>query len=207
MTYADTTVIEHLAQSRNYRGWRTPDLVCEADNMRGQYEDIAACPFILEAETPTGCTQEEYIDDSLFYLRASIESILKEINRRETMQLSNVILGKSIIEAIKEKTGEQGLIDAISWYCQIETHHNIWKFKCTVHGDGHDRDASGVIYLKEIRWHCYGCNKGGDIFDAVMHFEHVPMSEAIKKLARYTGIDTRPFQPKPIPQAQGGVIV
>ncbi len=41
---------------------------------------------------------------------------------------------------------------------------NNWKYNCPFHGDGVDREPSGVLYPDEMRYHCFGCNKGGDIF-------------------------------------------
>lgn len=56
------------------------------------------------------------------------------------------------------------------------------KYRCTLHGD--DRTPSGVLYLDEGRYHCFGCNTGGDIFQLLLVFPpHRTFIEAVEWLS------------------------
>ncbi len=97
---------------------------------------------------------------------------------------------REIIQTIKERIH---LADVIEWYTEI-TYSNTdqMKFRCTLHGT--DTSPSGVIYTKEQKWWCFGCNKGGDAFDAIQAFERIDLPTAIKKLANHLGIELRPLK-------------
>ena len=60
-------------------------------------------------------------------------------------------------------------------------------FKCGKHGD--DKHPSGRIYRDQQSWWCFGCNKGGDIYEAVMWYENQDFLYALRKLSNYIGID------------------
>lgn len=38
------------------------------------------------------------------------------------------------------------------------------------------------------RWHCFGCQKGGDCFTFLMEYEHMDFPEALRTLAKRTGV-------------------
>ncbi|KKM67808.1 hypothetical protein LCGC14_1467430 [marine sediment metagenome] len=48
------------------------------------------------------------------------------------------------------------------------------RYSCPVHGDGTDRNPSGVLHLDTNRWHCFGCNSGGSMFDLLIAFGKAP---------------------------------
>ena len=183
---------------RNWRGIAVPDLVCEIQYQQERLEDFKAVPDAFISFIPEGQTQEEYVKESIHFYERMIEGIENELKRRERLQYDGVShTNKEIIQTIKEKMGGKGLVDVIGWYAEVIVYQNRWKFRCT-HGE--DKDPSGVIYLDQMKWHCFGCNQGGDVFDAVCYFERVTFPEAIKRLARYLGLDL----PK-TPQIRGGI--
>ena len=100
-----------------------------------------------------------------------------------------------MIQTLKERIPVE---DVVSWYTEV-FYHGIGsrkeqlQFRCPLHPDQH---PSGVIYLKESRWHCYQCQAHGDIFDAVCLFERMDLPRAIKKLGAYIGIEIRPLREK-----------
>lgn len=192
--YAGKETLKVLAQ-KSWRGVSIPDLVCSIQYQRDRLEDFKAVPDAFISFVPTGCTREEYVEDTTYFYECLIESIEKELERRQIMQFQGVTnINKEIIQTIKEKLSGQGLADVIGWYTDVFVHQNRWTFRCTLHGE--DKHPSGVIYLDEMRWWCFGCNKGGDAFDAVQEFERVELPQAITKLARHLGIDNKPLFPK-----------
>lgn len=59
-----------------------------------------------------------------------------------------------------------------------------WKYRCTRHGE--DKNPSGRLYADEGRWHCFGCNNGGDIFKLVMEYNPgMTFGDAVKFLQNW----------------------
>lgn len=48
-----------------------------------------------------------------------------------------------------------------------------------------DWTASFMIYDRNNRWKCFGCNAGGTHIDFIMHMEWVSVAEAVKKFINY----------------------
>jgi len=90
--------------------------------------------------------------------------ILKEIKRRRAIAYDpRVNTDREIIQAIKDRIA---IADVLEWYTDVfYASRDQGKFRCTLHGE--DKNPSGVIYRTEARWWCFGCNKGGDVFDAL----------------------------------------
>ena len=157
-------ILERLAKT-NYRGWTTGDLVCE-----------------VQALSEAKATEED--PKHKFFLTCCLNHTVKEFDRREKVQYNGInATNKNIITTIKEKIK---LEDVIEWYAEVTVHQSRWRFKCPVHGD---TNPSGVIYIDQQAWWCFGCNVGGDVFDAVSHFERVDMPTALRKLAKHLGLD------------------
>src|SRR6476646_1177171 len=52
---------------------------------------------------------------------------------------------------------------------------------------GEKTPSFGVHPVKQI-YHCFGCGKGGDVFNFVMEMDKVPFSEAVRIVAEKCGI-------------------
>ncbi len=66
--------------------------------------------------------------------------------------------------------------------------------KCPMHDDV---NASLYITPSKNLWHCFGCNKGGNILTWMMHYEGLTYENAIKKLISLTGKDIRHYRASP----------
>jgi len=129
---------------------------------------------------------QERIEESPYY-RLRIAYLLGEIERRFSMKDSGIIeTNRAVVSACKEKIRIE---DVIEWYCEVSFFKNLWSFKCNKHGP--DKHPSGKIYLDQNSWWCFGCNKGGDIFNAVMHYENIDFLEALRKLAANIGLNLK----------------
>ncbi|MEE9315714.1 MAG: CHC2 zinc finger domain-containing protein [bacterium] len=61
------------------------------------------------------------------------------------------------------------------------------KYRCTLHGE--DKNPSGVLYLNEGRYYCFGGCGGGDIFQLLYAFEpHSTFVEAVKHLTKWSSL-------------------
>lgn len=56
-----------------------------------------------------------------------------------------------------------------------------------------DSNPSLSIDINEGLWYCFGCNKGGDIFNFVMEYEDLNFIDSIKYLSEYLNIEFNEF--------------
>ena len=81
------------------------------------------------------------------------------------------------IEAVNACMGILSVFDSLG----IETLpalSNRVRYRCPLHGDGTDREPSGMLYLDTNRWWCFGCNAGGDMIQAVRAFSALRLGHA-----------------------------
>lgn len=85
-------------------------------------------------------------------------------------------------DKIKEKLP---IYDVISHYIRLEKSGNQWKAKCPFHNE-----KTASFYVSPIResFHCFGCDKHGDIFTFVMEIEKIDFLETLKILAMRSGV-------------------
>ncbi len=81
------------------------------------------------------------------------------------------------VERIKQKLD---VADIIGSYIPIKKAGRNFKAVCPFHNE---KSPSFVISPERQIWHCFGCNKGGDVFTFVEEYERVDFSEALKLLA------------------------
>lgn len=130
--------------------------------------------------------QDEIMGNLRLYLLGSLEDLNNELERREGINTKYIKApDRDIVKAVKEAIR---LEDVIEWYTEVFYAKDRWKFRCTLHGE--DKEPSGVIYPTQ-KWWCFGCNQGGDVFDAVQAFERVDLPQAIRKLATYVGVELK----------------
>jgi|RhiMethySRZTD1v2_1073278.scaffolds.fasta_scaffold02262_18 DNA primase len=61
-----------------------------------------------------------------------------------------------------------------------------WKGLCPFHAE---KTPSFTVNAERQIWHCFGCNKGGDVFAFLMEIDKVTFPEALQALAERAGID------------------
>jgi DNA primase len=57
-----------------------------------------------------------------------------------------------------------------------------------------DSNPSLSIDINEGLWYCFGCNKGGDIFNFIMEHEDLNFIESVKYLANYLNLELEEFK-------------
>ena len=188
MSYADRETLTILAK-QNWRGIPTERLVYFIQDAKEQFDNLQGDFKIGFARIPLGCTKEEWLDNQRYYFEQSIQSIEQEFERRGRLTYVGVLhTNKEIIQTIKTTLKIE---DVLEWYTEVFLHKKVWTYRCTLHGK--DEHPSGVIYPKEGRCHCFTCLKGGDVFDVMQHWERIDLPQAIAKLARHLGLDTKPL--------------
>lgn len=61
-----------------------------------------------------------------------------------------------------------------------------FKSVCPFHNE---KSPSFMVSPERQMWHCFGCNKGGDIYTFLMEYEHVEFPEALRILAKRAGVE------------------
>ncbi len=88
-------------------------------------------------------------------------------------------------DTVEEIKARLSIVDVVSQYVQLKKMGNSYKGLCPFHSE---KTPSFVVSLEKQICHCFGCNKGGDIFTFVQELEGVSFSEALDILADRAGV-------------------
>ncbi|PIZ92427.1 MAG: DNA primase [Candidatus Magasanikbacteria bacterium CG_4_10_14_0_2_um_filter_41_10] len=94
-------------------------------------------------------------------------------------------------ELVKQKID---VVELVGEYVQLKPSGINHKGLCPFH---QEKSPSFMVNRERQSWHCFGCNKGGDIFSFVQEIEGLDFVEALKMLAQKAGIQlTNTFEDK-----------
>ena len=88
------------------------------------------------------------------------------------------------LNAIAEKID---LADYIAQTEELQKRGNNYFIKCPFHTG--DDTPSLCIYVETNRWYCYGCHKGGNIFNWIVQFEQTSFPKAVEKVSKLVGVE------------------
>lgn len=84
------------------------------------------------------------------------------------------------------------IVDLISSYIPVKKAGTIFKARCPFHNE---KTPSFTVSPSRQTWHCFGCDKGGDVFAFLMEKEGFEFAEALKLLADKVGVQLPQWSP------------
>ncbi|PIR04084.1 MAG: DNA primase [Candidatus Magasanikbacteria bacterium CG11_big_fil_rev_8_21_14_0_20_39_34] len=91
-------------------------------------------------------------------------------------------------QQIKEKID---IVELISEYISLKPSGINHKGLCPFHNE---KSPSFMVNRERQSWHCFGCNKGGDVFTFVEEIEGLDFVESLRLLAKKAGIELTTLQ-------------
>lgn len=88
----------------------------------------------------------------------------------------------SDVDEIKSRLN---VVDVVGARIQLKKAGRNFKALCPFH---QEKTPSFIVSPERQIFHCFGCGKGGSIFDFVMGYDHVDFPEALEELAEQAGV-------------------
>jgi len=88
-----------------------------------------------------------------------------------------------IIEQVRDRSD---IVDIVGQYVDLKRAGSGWKGLCPFH---EERTPSFNVSPERQGYHCFGCGRGGNVFQFVMEMDGITFPEAVKVLAERAGVE------------------
>lgn len=95
------------------------------------------------------------------------------------------------MDQVDEVRDKIDIVSLISEFVPLKKAGRNFRANCPFHNE---KSPSFMVSPERQIWHCFGCQKGGDVFTFLMEYENMEFPEALRSLAKRAGVELKQYQ-------------
>lgn len=88
-------------------------------------------------------------------------------------------------QTIDDINSRHMLLKTVSWCVPVFYSSGYWWARCPFHSDVNDRGSTLCIKGEKDFWYCFGCHRGGSVYQFIMYVNKCTFEEAVEVLSKW----------------------